>query len=100
MTYWGGVTQIGYHVTHLIYPYENSGTVVACGSPTYPPPFLLSGEGNYGNTGMPDNDGFVNFVAAPFPSASQALTIGRNADDYPVTAANSTPRRSLPPPPV
>jgi len=85
MTYWGGVTQIGYHVCHLIYPYEDSGDVMACGAPTFPTTFILSGEGNYGNTGMPNNDGFVNFVAPPYPSLSQALTIGRNADDYPVT---------------
>ena len=63
-TYPGLATELpNYHVSHQIYPYEDSQTVVACGSPVWPPSYILSGEGNYG-AGGPDQDGGVNYVGA------------------------------------
>ena len=92
ITYPGFTTELpNYHVSHQIYPYEDSQTVVACGTGTWPPSYILSGEGNYGSGG-PDQDGIstaagLNYVSPSYSPEilTQAVTVGRNADDYPVT---------------
>jgi peptidoglycan/xylan/chitin deacetylase (PgdA/CDA1 family) len=47
----------GYNVSHVVYPYENTG---AAGCPGWPPSYILSGEGGGG----------LNYVDVSFPTAN------------------------------